>query len=58
MIKNYTGHAANERTFLAWVGTAIVVMAFGFLCKGGANPSHRPPNFAGRRSRKAATPSL
>src|SRR5579862_1437529 len=31
MIKNYTDHAANERTFLAWVRTAIAVMAFGFL---------------------------
>ncbi|HXW49900.1 MAG TPA: DUF202 domain-containing protein [Xanthobacteraceae bacterium] len=27
----YSGHAANERTFLAWVCTAITVMAFGFL---------------------------
>jgi inner membrane protein YidH len=31
MIKHYTDHAANERTFLAWVRTAIGVMAFGFL---------------------------
>ena len=31
MIKNYTDHAANERTYLAWVRTAIAVMAFGFL---------------------------
>ena len=31
MIKNYSDHAANERTFLAWVRTAIAVMAFGFL---------------------------
>lgn len=31
MIKNYGDHAANERTFLAWVRTAIAVMAFGFL---------------------------
>jgi inner membrane protein YidH len=31
MIKHYTDHAANERTFLAWVRTAIAVMAFGFL---------------------------
>ena len=30
-IKNYTDHAANERTFLAWVRTAIAVTAFGFL---------------------------
>jgi putative membrane protein len=31
MIKNYTDHSANERTFLAWVRTAIAMMAFGFL---------------------------
>ncbi len=31
MIKNYTDHSANERTFLAWVRTAIALMAFGFL---------------------------
>ncbi len=31
MIKHYPDHAANERTFLAWVRTAIAVMAFGFL---------------------------
>jgi putative membrane protein len=30
-IKNFTDHAANERTFLAWVRTAIAVTAFGFL---------------------------
>ena len=31
MIQNFSDHAANERTFLAWVRTAIAVMAFGFL---------------------------
>jgi putative membrane protein len=31
MIRRFTDHAANERTFLAWVRTAIAVMAFGFL---------------------------
>ena len=31
MIRNFREHAANERTFLAWVRTAIAVMAFGFL---------------------------
>ena len=31
MIKHYSDHAANERTFLAWVRTAIAVMAFGFI---------------------------
>src|ERR1700739_1171203 len=31
MIKRYNDHAANERTFLSWVRTAIAVMAFGFV---------------------------
>ncbi len=31
MIQHYSDHAANERTFLAWVRTAIAIMAFGFL---------------------------
>lgn len=31
MIQHFSDHAANERTFLAWVRTAIAVMAFGFL---------------------------
>ncbi len=30
-IKNFSDHAANERTFLAWVRTSIAVTAFGFL---------------------------
>jgi putative membrane protein len=28
MIANYTDHAANERTFLAWIGTGLVVVGF------------------------------
>ncbi len=31
MIERYTDHAANERTFLAWVRTSIAIMAFRFL---------------------------
>jgi putative membrane protein len=31
MIKRYTDHSANERTFLAWIRTSIAIMAFGFL---------------------------
>ncbi len=31
MIKRYSDHAANERTFLAWVRSAIAIMAFGFV---------------------------
>lgn len=29
--KNVTDHLANERTFLAWVRTAIAVLGFGFV---------------------------
>jgi hypothetical protein len=38
MITRYSDHAANERTFLAWVRTAIAMMAFGFVIAG---PSQR-----------------
>jgi putative membrane protein len=31
MIRRYTDHSANERTFLAWVRTGVAVTAFGFL---------------------------
>jgi putative membrane protein len=31
MIRNYSDHAANERTYLAWVRTGIAVIAFGFV---------------------------
>ena len=31
MIQGYADHAANERTFLAWVRTGIAVIAFGFV---------------------------
>ncbi|MFT6834226.1 MAG: putative membrane protein [Francisellaceae bacterium] len=31
MIERFNDHAANERTYLAWVRTAISIMAFGFL---------------------------
>jgi len=30
-IRNFGDHAANERTFLAWVRTAIAMMGFGFV---------------------------
>jgi putative membrane protein len=30
-IRNFSDHAANERTFLAWVRTAIAMMGFGFV---------------------------
>jgi putative membrane protein len=31
MIRNFTEHSANERTFLAWLRTGIAVIAFGFV---------------------------
>src|SRR5579862_4420377 len=31
MISGFSDHAANERTFLAWVRTGIAVIAFGFV---------------------------
>ena len=31
MIPHFTDHAANERTYLAWVRTALSVVALGFL---------------------------
>ena len=31
MIQSYVDHAANERTFLAWVRTGVAVVAFGFV---------------------------
>jgi putative membrane protein len=31
MFKNFTDHAANERTFLAWIRTALAIVALGFV---------------------------
>lgn len=31
MIDNFRDHAANERTYLAWIRTSIALMAFGFV---------------------------
>jgi len=31
MIPGFSDHAANERTFLAWVRTGIAMIAFGFV---------------------------
>ena len=56
MIANYTNHAANERTFLAWIRTGLAVAAFGlFLVKlnvlvdafGSGSPPHFPAEDAG-----------
>jgi len=57
-IPHFTDHAANERTFLAWVRTALAVVAFGFLVerfdlflsyltRSSPQPAHVPvPHFA------------
>ena len=56
MIPNYTNHAANERTFLAWIRTGLAVAAFGFFliklnvlveAVGGGSTPHLPPEDAG-----------
>jgi putative membrane protein len=56
MIERYSDHAANERTFLAWVRTAIAVMAFGFLVakfdlflriEGAGSAAQRAPGIGG-----------
>jgi putative membrane protein len=31
LIEDYSDHAANERTYLAWVRTALAFMAFGLV---------------------------
>jgi putative membrane protein len=31
MIKNYATHAANERTYLAWIRTSIALIGLGFI---------------------------
>ncbi|MCH5372838.1 MAG: DUF202 domain-containing protein [Planctomycetes bacterium] len=31
MIHHYQHHAANERTYLAWIRTALSIAAFGFI---------------------------
>jgi putative membrane protein len=31
MIKRYSDHSANERTYLAWIRTSISIMVFGIL---------------------------
>lgn len=56
MIERYSDHAANERTFLAWVRTAIAIMAFGFLVEkfdlflevAARSVGARPPSMGGQ----------
>jgi putative membrane protein len=63
MIARYTDHAANERTFLAWIRTGLAVAAFGFFlvklnvlfdALGGGSPSHPAAENAGAVAAVAA----
>jgi putative membrane protein len=63
MIANYTDHAANERTFLAWIRTGLAVVAFGFFlvklnvlveAMGGGSLSRLPGEDAGAFAAVAA----
>lgn len=59
MIDRFRDHAANERTFLAWIRTAIALMAFGFVIEkfdlfihylAAANPTTKLSAFSGHRT--------
>ena len=50
MIERYSDHAANERTFLAWVRTSIAIMAFGFLVRPEAQKKRNDPRFPNWRN--------
>jgi putative membrane protein len=62
MIARYTDHAANERTFLAWIRTGLAVVAFGFFLvklnvffdATGASPPHPVAENAGVLAAAAA----
>jgi putative membrane protein len=63
MIANYTNHAANERTFLAWIRTGLAVAAFGFFliklnvfvdAVGGGNMRHLPAEHGGAVATRCA----
>jgi putative membrane protein len=63
MIANYTNHAANERTFLAWIRTGLAVAAFGFFliklnvfvdAVGGGSIPHLPAEHAGAAATRYA----
>jgi inner membrane protein YidH len=63
MIANYTNHAANERTFLAWIRTGLAAAAFGFFlvklnvfvdAVGGGSILHFPAEQAGAASARYA----
>jgi putative membrane protein len=63
MIPNYTAHAANERTFLAWIRTGLAAAAFGFFliklnvlvyAVGGGTISHLPAEHAGATAARYA----
>lgn len=53
MLQRFSDHAANERTFLAWVRTGIATIAFGFVIEKFnlfiATVERADPALAGRR---------
>ena len=57
MIERFRDHAANERTYLAWVRTAVTVMGFGLLVErlGGGSAAADPPPRRSTRSPKPIT---
>ncbi|RME16488.1 MAG: DUF202 domain-containing protein [Alphaproteobacteria bacterium] len=47
MIRNFADHASNERTFLAWVRTAIAIAGFGIAgARVGGGPASPWADFA------------
>jgi uncharacterized membrane protein YidH (DUF202 family) len=61
MIRGYSDHAANERTFLAWVRTGIAVIAFGFVIEKFTPPPLKQRidcSSKGCRDRSGATAAL
>jgi uncharacterized membrane protein YidH (DUF202 family) len=63
MIAHYTDHAANERTFFAWIRTGLAAAAFGFFliklnifvdALGGGSISHVAAEHAGAAAARYA----
>ena len=63
MIRDFNEHAANERTFLAWVRTAIAIVVFGFVVEKfnlfllGASKSDAPNAGDPTLARRLASPA-
>ena len=62
MIENFSDHASNERTMLAWVRTGVALIAFGFVLekfhlflKAFHDPASGSPNFVVNHDPKAGS---